>query len=165
MKKIFCLLLFVVSFTAVMAQSKNQQEEKPALEQRVDSLQHELAFLKAEYELDQFNSEIYIKACNVDTRTNSIDLNRVRRIFDSNLAVAYQSYYEAIEGLAETFKKRADSLKHLIVLQLMQYSFSDSETELLKSKIKTLDLELNSLDKNLDLYKTSLDEYKKRCLE
>lgn len=84
MKKIFCLLLCVVSFTAVMAQSKNQQEEKPTLEQRVDSLQHELAFLKAEYELDQFNSEIYIKACNVDTRTNSIDLNRVRRIFDSN---------------------------------------------------------------------------------
>ena len=52
MKKIFCLLLCVVSFTAVMAQSKNQQEEKPTLEQRVDSLQHELAFLKAKYELD-----------------------------------------------------------------------------------------------------------------
>ena len=34
----FCLLLCVVSFTAVMAQSKNQQEEKPTLEQRVDSL-------------------------------------------------------------------------------------------------------------------------------
>lgn len=31
MKKFFCLLLFVVSFTAVMAQSKNQQEEKPTL--------------------------------------------------------------------------------------------------------------------------------------
>lgn len=27
MKKIFCLLLLVISFTAVMAQSKNQQEE------------------------------------------------------------------------------------------------------------------------------------------
>ena len=38
MKNIFCLLLCVVSFTAVMAQSKNQQEEKPTLEQRVDSL-------------------------------------------------------------------------------------------------------------------------------
>lgn len=79
--------------------------------------------------------------------------------------MAYQSYYEAIEGLAEKFKERADSLKLLMVLQLMQYSFSDSETELLKSKIKTLDLELNSLDKSLDLYKTSLDEYKKRCRE
>ena len=57
MKNIFCLLLFVVSFTAVMVQSKKQQEEKPALEQRVDSLQHELAFLKAKYELEQLNSQ------------------------------------------------------------------------------------------------------------
>lgn len=151
MKKIFCLLLLVISFTAVMAQSKNQQEEKPALEQRVDSLQHELAFLKAEYELDQFNSEIYIKACNVDTRTNSIDLNRVRRIFDSNLAVAYQSKYEASKKLVEAFKMKADSLKLLIVLQLMQYSFSDSEAGELKSKIKTLDSSLNILDKCLKI--------------
>lgn len=149
MKKIFCLLLFVVSFTAVMAQSKNQQEEKTTLEQRVDSLQYELAFLKAKYELDQLNTEIKIMACDVNTRTNSIDLNRARRIFDFDLAAAYQSNYEATERLAEKFKERADSLKLLMVLQLMQYSFSDSETELLKSKIKTLDLELNSLDKSL----------------
>ena len=81
------------------------------------------------------------------------------------LGRAYQSNYEATEGLAEKIKERADSLKLLIVLQLMKYSFSDSETELLKSEIKTLDLGLNSLDKSLDLYKMTIDEYKKRCRE
>lgn len=165
MKKIFCLLLLVISFTAVMAQSKNQQEEKPALEQRVDSLQHELAFLKAKYELDQLNTEIKINACDVNTRTNSIDLNRARRIFDFDLAAAYQSNYEATERLAEKFKERADSLKLLIVLQLMQYSFSDSEMKGLKLRIETLDLSLNSFDSSVSLYKTSLDIYKKQCRE
>ena len=165
MKKIFCLLLLVISFTAVMAQSKNQQEEKPALEQRVDSLQHELAFLKAKYELDQLNTEIKINACDVNTRTNSIDLNRSRRIFDFDLAAAYQSNYEATERLAEKFKERDDSLKLLIVLQLMQYSFSDSEMKRLKLRIETLDLSLNSFDSSVSLYKTSLDIYKKQCRE
>lgn len=165
MKKIFCLLLFVVSFTAVMAQSKKQQEEKPTLEQRVDSLQHELAFLKAKYELDQLNTEIKINACDINTRTNSIEINMTFKNYNIALGRAYQSNYEATEGLAEKIKERADSLKLLIVLQLMKYSFSDSETELLKSEIKTLDLGLNSLDKSLDLYKMTIDEYKKRCRE
>ena len=128
MKKIFCLLLFVVSFTAVMAQSKNQQEEKPALEQRVDSLQHELAFLKAKYELDQLNTEIKINACDINTRTNSIEINMTFKNYNIALGRAYQSNYEATEELAEKIKERADSLKLLIVLQLMKYSFSDSES-------------------------------------
>lgn len=165
MKKIFCLLLFVVSFTAVMAQSKNQREEKPALEQRVDSLQHELAFLKAKYELDQLNTEIKINACDINTRTNSIEINMTFKNYNIALGRAYQSNYEATEELAEKIKERADSLKLLIVLQLMKYSFSDSETELLKSDIKTLDLGLNSLDKSLDLYKMTINEYKKQCRE
>ena len=165
MKNIFCLLLFVVSFTAVMAQSKKQQEEKPALEQRVDSLQHELAFLKAKYELDQLNTEIKINACDINTRTNSIEINMTFKNYNIALGRAYQSNYEATEELAEKIKERADSLKLLIVLQLMKYSFSDSETELLKSDIKTLDLGLNSLDKSLDLYKMTINEYKKQCRE
>lgn len=85
MKNIFCLLLFVVSFTAVMAQSKKQQEEKPALEQRVDSLQHELAFLKAKYELGDLCSEMKFEKYDIDIKVNSIDLNRVQRNFNSDL--------------------------------------------------------------------------------
>lgn len=165
MKNIFCLLLFVVSFIAVMAQSKKQQEEKPTLEQRVDSLQHELAFLKAEYELGDLCSEMKFEKCDIDITVNSINLDRVQRNFDSNLAAVYQSKYEASKKLVEAFKMKADSLKLLIVLQLMQYSFSDSEAGELKSKIKTLDSSLNILDKCLYVYETSLDIYKKRCLE
>lgn len=165
MKKIFCLLLFVVSFTAVMAQSKNQQEEKPALEQRVDSLQHELAFLKAKYELGNLCSEMKFEKCDIDIKVNSIDLNRVQRNFNSDLAAAYQSNYEATERLVETFKERTDSLTLLITLDLVMYSFSDSEAEVLRKNIKYLNLLLDSFEGKFRLYKMTLDEYKKRCLE
>ena len=99
MKKIFCLLLFVVSFTAVMAQSKKQQEEKPTLEQRVDSLQHELAFLKAKYELEQLNSQMQMYSYGIDIKVNAIDIDRARKIFESRLATAFQSDYESFKGL------------------------------------------------------------------
>lgn len=165
MKNIFCLLLCVVSFTAVMAQSKKQQEEKPALEQRVDSLQHELAFLKAKYELEQLNSQMQMYSYGIDIKVNAIDIDRARKIFESRLATAFQSDYESFKGLTNALKERVDSTKLFTVLQLMKYSFSDSEVQALKYQINILDLSLDALEKHLDLYKISLDEYKKRCLE
>ena len=165
MKNIFCLLLFVVSFTAVMAQSKKQQEEKPALEQRVDSLQHELAFLKAKYELEQLNSQMQMYSYGIDIKVNAINIDRARKIFESRLATAFQSDYESFKGLTNALKERVDSTKLFTVLQLMKYSFSDSELQALKYQINILDLSLDALEKHLDLYKISLDEYKKRCLE
>ena len=165
MKKIFCLLLFVVSFIAVMAQSKKQQEEKPALEQRVDSLQHELAFLKAKYELEQLNSQMQMYSYGIDIKVNAINIDRARKIFESRLATAFQSDYESFKGLTNALKERVDSTKLFIVLQLMKYSFSDSEVQALKYQINILDLSLDALEKHLDLYKISLDEYKKQCRE
>ena len=165
MKKIFCLLLFVVSFIAVMAQSKKQQEEEPTLEQRVDSLQHELAFLKAKYELEQLNSQMQMYSYGIDIKVNAINIDRARKIFESRLATAFQSDYESFKGLTNALKERVDSTKLFIVLQLMKYSFSDSEVQALKYQINILDLSLDALEKHLDLYKISLDEYKKQCRE
>lgn len=153
MKNIFCLLLFVVSFTAVMAQSKKQQEEKPALEQRVDSLQHELAFLKAKYELEQLNSQMQMYSYGIDIKVNAINIDRARKIFESRLATAFQSDYESFKGLTNALKERVDSTKLFTVLQLMKYSFSDSEVQALKYQINILDLSLDALEKHLDLYK------------
>ena len=165
MKNIFCLLLFVVSFTAVMAQSKKQQEEKPALEQRVDSLQHELAFLKAKYELDQFNSEMQIYTCDIRISIHSMQITSSMKIFDSDLVASYQSTYESAERFIKISKERLDAFKVLIAFESMAYSFSDSEAGELKSKIETLDSNLNILDKYLYVYETSLDIYKKQCRE
>lgn len=156
MKNIFCLLLFVVSFTAVMAQSKKQQEEKPALEQRVDSLQHELAFLKAKYELEQLNSQMQMYSYGIDIKVNAINIDRARKIFESRLATAFQSDYESFKGLTNALKERVDSTKLFTVLQLMKYSFSDSEVQALKYQINILDLSLDALEKHLDLYKISI---------
>lgn len=148
-----------------MAQSKKQQEEKPALEQRVDSLQHELAFLKAKYELEQLNSQMQMYSYGIDIKVNAINIDRARKIFESRLATAFQSDYESFKGLTNALKERVDSTKLFTVLQLMKYSFSDSEVQALKYQINILDLSLDALEKHLDLYKISLDEYKKRCLE
>ena len=59
MKKIFCtLLVLVLSIFSVNAQSQNSQEEMQTLVQRVDSLEHELSYLKLTYELNTLNSDM-----------------------------------------------------------------------------------------------------------
>ena len=59
MKKIFCtLLVLVLSIFSVNAQSQNSQEKMQTLVQRVDSLEHELSYLKLTYELSTLNSDM-----------------------------------------------------------------------------------------------------------
>ena len=101
----------------------------------------------------------------IDIKVNAIIIDRARKIFESRLATAFQSDYESFKGLTNALKERVDSTKLFTVLQLMKYSFSDSEVQALKYQINILDLSLDALEKHLDLYKISLDEYKKRCLE
>ena len=50
MNKFLCSLVFVLSFSSVHAQSNDSQKEIQTLVQRVDSLEHELSYLKLTYE-------------------------------------------------------------------------------------------------------------------
>lgn len=52
MNKFLCSLVFVLSFSSVHAQSNDSQKEIQTLVQRVDSLEHELSYLKLTYELN-----------------------------------------------------------------------------------------------------------------
>lgn len=58
MNKFLCSLVFVLSFSSVHAQSNDSQKEIQTLVQRVDSLEHELSYLKLTYELNTLNSDI-----------------------------------------------------------------------------------------------------------
>lgn len=57
-KRFYALLVFVLSIISVNAQSQNSQEEMQTPVQRVDSLEHELLYLKLAYELSTLNSDM-----------------------------------------------------------------------------------------------------------
>ena len=80
MKKILSFLVFVFPFISIQARSQdslpqNPQVEKQTLVQRVDSLEHELSYLKLTYELYTLNSDIKMFANEVDTKSIEIRLD------------------------------------------------------------------------------------------
>ena len=86
MKKIFyTLLVLVLSIFSVNAQSQNSQEKMQTLVQRVDSLEHELSYIKLSYELYTLNNDLSIFNKDIGVRTNAIQINIYTHNFDYKL--------------------------------------------------------------------------------
>ena len=80
MKKLFlCPLVLVLSIFSVNAQSQDSQEEMQTLVQRVDSLEHELSYLKLTYELSTLNSDMTLFSNAMDIKSLELQLNLYNR--------------------------------------------------------------------------------------
>ena len=98
MKKILFVLVFVLFAISIRAQSQDQlpqdqQVELQSLIQKVDSLEHELSYIKLTYELYTLNSDIKMFANEAYTKSIAIQLNLYNRNFDSKLGKSYQQEY------------------------------------------------------------------------
>ena len=96
MRKFLFFLVCGLSSISIQAQSQNSQMEVHALVHRVDSLEHELSYLKLTYELYTLNSDITMFANEVYTKSIAIQLNLYNRNFNSKLGQSYQQYYESL---------------------------------------------------------------------
>lgn len=94
MRKLLLFFASVLSFISIQAQSQDSQIEVQALVHRVDSLEHELSYLKLTYELYTLNSDIIMFANEVYTRSIAIQLDLYNRNFNSKLGYSYQQYYD-----------------------------------------------------------------------
>lgn len=66
-----------------------------SLTQRVDSLEHELSYIKLSYELYTLNNDLSIFNNDIGVRTNAIQINIYTHNFDYKLYKAYKDNYEA----------------------------------------------------------------------
>ena len=116
MNKFLCSLVFVLSFSSVHAQSNDSQKEIQTLVQRVDSLEHELSYLKLTYELNTLNSDITMFANEVYTKSIAIQLDLYNRNFNSKLGDAYQQYYETCQRKKQSISELIEAKKTLYLI-------------------------------------------------
>ena len=110
-KFLFSLVLTLLSFPTY-ACAQNSQEELRTLVQRVDSLEHELSYLKLNYDLKTLNNDITTLTNEVYANYIGIKLDLYLRNFDTRLGEvlrqnykAYKEKQEAISGLVEITKQ------------------------------------------------------------
>ncbi len=162
MKKIFyTLLVLVLSIFSVNAQSQNSQEKMQTLVQRVDSLDHELSYLKLTYELSTLNSDMELFSNAINIKSLDIQLNLYNRNFDSQLGYAYQRYYKSCQERKQSISELIEAKKTFFVLKVITYPFSESEMNTLKTSYNVIDNAYKSIETSMELLKIVVDAYNK----
>lgn len=160
MKKIFyTFLVLMLSIFSVNAQSQNSQEKMQTLVQRVDSLEHELSYLKLTYELSTLNSDMTLFSNEIHSKSLEIQLYLYNRNFNSQLGNAYQQYYKSCQEKKQSISELIEAEKTFFVLKVITYPFSESEMNALKAKYKVIDKAYDSLSKSMELFKIVMDAY------
>lgn len=158
-KRFYALLVFVLSIISVNAQSQNSQEEMQTPVQRVDSLEHELLYLKLAYELSTLNSDMALFINEIDIKSLGIQLNISNRNFNSQLGYVYQLYYKSCQEKKQAISELIETEKTFFVLKVITYPFSESEMNALKAKYKVIDKAYESIGKSMELLKIVMDAY------
>ena len=160
MNKFLCLLVFMLSCISVHAQSQDSQEEMQTLVHRVDSLEHELSYLKLTYELNTLNSDITIFANEVYTKYIAIKLDLYNRNFSSKLGDSYQRYYESCQSKKQQISELIEAKKIWFTFKIITYPYSENELNTLKASYNVIDKAYDSLEISMDLLKIIIDAYR-----
>lgn len=124
MKIFLFLIVFILSLISIQAQSQNplpqnSQVDMQTLVHRVDSLEHELSYLKLTYELNELNSDIIMFANEVEIQYITLQLKYYNRNFDYKLGESYQQYYESCQGRKQVINGLIEAKKILVPLEII----------------------------------------------
>lgn len=159
MKKFLLPIVFALFSISIQAQSQNQRIEMQTLVQKVDSLEHELSYLKLTYELNTLNSEITMFANEVYTKSIAIKLDIFERNFNYSLGHSYQRYYESCLYKKQVIYGLIEAKKEFFTLKVITYPYTESELNTLITSYNVIDGIYSTLEHSMNLLKITLDTY------
>lgn len=160
MRKFLFFLVCVLSSISIQAQSQDSQMEVHALVHKVDSLDHELSYLKLTYELYTLNSDITMFANEVYTKSIAIQLDLYKRNFNSKLGQSYQQYYESCLHKKQSIYELIEIKKEFLKLRVITYPYTESELKTLIGSYNVIDNAYNVLEHSMSMLKITIDAYK-----
>ncbi len=160
MNKFLYSILLVFSSFSVYAQSQDSIGQIQTLVQRVDSLEHELSYLKLTYELKSLNSEMSIFAQEISSKAIEIQLYIYNRNFDYDLYDSYKRYYKLCMSRKETFKELINAEKYYFTVKVVTFPFSENEMEVLMSNYRLIDDTYEVIEKSIDYLKIVVNTYR-----
>lgn len=159
MRILVFLFISIFSAISVQAQSQDLEKEMQIMVNRVDSLEHELAYLRLTYELDSRATKIQLFNGNVSNSSLSVQLNYYNRNIDSNYAKSSQELYESFLSGLLSERSVVNQLKLYSESMIASYHFSESELTLLAEYNNVLEKSLEQLEQSVKLLRISVDAY------
>lgn len=159
----FLIITIVIALSNIFAQAQStgNQDESQSLIQRVDSLEHELSYLKLTYELSTLNSDIIMFSNEVYTKSISIQLDLYNQNFDRRLGEAYKRYYESCLHRQESFSELIEAKQTFFAVKVLTYPYTELELNTLMASYNVIKDAYNSLESSMNLLKLSIETYQK----
>lgn len=158
MKKIVILVVLMFFSIASYAQSEKIWTDT-ALVQRVDSLEHEITYLKLIYEIENTRSDIEIYTNETYIYALSIQLNILAKNVSREMGKAFEEDYERRISRMQSYSELIERKKEFVALNLIVFPFSYAERNLIQSNMEVLDSSLKKLDATLNMLKVSTEAY------
>lgn len=128
---------------------------------RIDSLEHELSYIKLSYELYTLNSDLAVFKNDIGIATNAMQINIYTRNFDYELYKSYKNNYEVNKDRLLSFQELIETKKTYFWLKIITYPYTEDEKKILLSSYTIIDKGYSALESSLKLMKICLDMYKK----
>ncbi|MDE6553265.1 MAG: hypothetical protein K2K98_09960 [Muribaculaceae bacterium] len=159
MYRIVISMLFVFAIITANAHSTDNRDEKCSLVQRVDSLEHELSYLKLRYDLSTLKSDLEIFSNDVYTKSLAVKLDLYGQNFDKQLGDAYKRFYEACLERQDSFSELVDATNTSLISKAATYPYTELELNGLLLYYKCINDAYRSLESSMDLLKQTIDAY------
>ena len=157
--KLIPIILFMLFAFSANAQSQDDKQQMQVLSQRVDSLAHELSYLKLTYEINELNSDLIQFKDDVSITALNVQLNLYNRNFDRELGRAYQENLKSCENQRKSFDNLVKAKKDMFAISIHTLQFTDIELNILNCRYELIDDILDSLDHSMNVLKIAIDAY------
>lgn len=159
MNKLIPILLLLLFASSANAQSQGDKQQMQALIQRVDSLAHELSYLKLTYEINTLNSDLISFKNEVYATALEVQINLYNRNFDRKLGRVYQGYFKSCENKRKSFDSLVKAKKDLFAIMMYTQQYTENELNSLIASYGLIDDILDSLDESMKLMGIAIDAY------
>lgn len=160
MKKAIILFLFVLSISTIHAQTQFETQVNQ-LEQKVDSLEHELAYLKLSSTLKSLNTDLTLFSNELSIKILEIQANSYNGFLSTSMSKAYKEYYRAVVAKNNSYKEYLQTIKAFFASRILTFPYTQMELETLFSDYNVIEKGYDSVEKAMNLLKVTIDAHSK----
>lgn len=157
-KIIVALVVFALSSFAFEIKAQGQKMDIASLTQRIDSLEHEVEFLKVDKQLRSLYTSIYM--LNIDAYIMSISIQLdLNNSFDYELCESYKCTYQSFQRKKDTLSNCVDIEKTYLDLMCLKAQFNEIELEELMIEMDSIYQAKGLLENSMERLKVVIDAY------
>ncbi len=160
MKKILFFIIFFLPLFSIKAQLQSQQLEVEKIVHKVDSIEHELSYLRLSYELYTLNSDIKTFTDEVNIKILEIKMDLYHQCLENTFGDLLQRYYNKCEQQKLSYADLIKAKKSFIAVKVLTCPFTDEELDVLMSSYNIVEDRFELLENSLDLLKEVIRLYK-----